>query len=1121
MPKQIKIGLDKVPAPVTKQFTQLIDIEGNLLTDAAGNPLVTEDEATLGSFATSSNALSLFLNNLGEDQSIPVEEKFSETSEVSSSLLGIPRAEEQLSLFADVSTYGLDEDNWNYYTFSNATYPGQWYRKEDPIFGRRSNPTFNEGSEEQALYLKTFPSQFTFPGSTVADKLTAPTPSMKAYMNFIAMGKYLYSIFVGVAPTFANLNFLDTDIYIIDASKAPVAYPPAFFAGGGAMSDSGNFFDVEYGPDLQTSFDKIERWTAFFQKIANGEDEYPLLPNQGAAPPEFKERSDYVSLRNFVNNDCRPGGSSSAENFAILESKKTFRYQPGRASGFTFGVRMQTDKSSNSNFIEWGCSNDTDEYMFQLRGVQLNIIRRSTIRMPDALLIRQGLDPNVQSSTKIYPKGVGNSVGMWETVIPRTEFNGDNLLGSGPSGYILSSEDVTMYKIEFSWYGAIGAKFYAYIPSGNGDARWVLIHHLIIENGLGKPVLNNPDFKFKYLIYAADTSNMKAPIFLYKYGSSYYVDGGDEGTIQLVTTTTDTKQFQNRTPIVGILPKQEIENQDGIGLTNFKKAYPSQVSVSSDLACRIDIEEVVGSPDGAHYNFSPSLHNGVHADSNVYNFQYQLNSNNTLDIVTGGADGDALQLDDQDGHIIADGVYNQFVNYDDDSEHKTFTIRRRNGSHALVDSTVLDSSKTDGSIISPLAGSTFTGKVSNYKAVAASTVPIESNEFKIHFLNPIARDPYAGGRHFAEFGVGIVPFLPEIDTINGNVLRFRNSANTLETFDKNKFPFVEFSCVGTQFDYATKTDYAEWDPGYGHRFAVDPRLPNPTGEDSGRVCSIRGQVRNESYDVDEVVEGTGIYDGQWKVVFNSTPPSSAVLDIAGGTSEVGVADIGLNLFYVTEPVFSNETQKWSLYVSGDITDSGTGTGTRAVTAVQVKTITLTDDFQLESYDDNGGKKFTHREFTTSKAVRFNSQPLYLVIAMKDGAKVNCILVEEISKNGVNTHTPVFIKDSSTLTVTNSGGSSNILSPSAFNSEKRLSSIRFDSSTLNPLRPGRVLYSFFLGANTPQKIDLSNIFGRDRKGLARGLLNNNAVFFTASNLDSTNGIGGSLGNLEMTITAKEQ
>ena len=1117
MPKQIKIGLDKVPAPITKQFTQLIDIEGNLLTDAAGNPLVTEDEATLGSFATSTNALSLFVNNLGEDQSIPVREQFGETSEVSSSLLGVPRAEEQLSLFADVSTYGLDEDNWNYYTFSSASHPYQWYQKENPIFGPRLNPAFYEGSEEQALYLKSFPSQYTFPGSTVGSKLTTPTDTMKSYMNFIAMGKYLYSIFIGIAPTFANLNFLDNDIYIVDASKTPAAYPPQFLSSAGAMAGSGNFFDVEYGPDLQPQFDKIERWTTFFQRIANGEDEYPTLT--GTPSPDFRLRSDYNAIRAFCVTDCRPGGSSSAENFAILESKKTFRYQPGRASGFTFGVRMQTDRASNSNFIEWGCSNDTDEYMFQLRGVQLNIIRRSTIRMPDALLVRQGLDPNVQSSTAVYPKGVGNSVAMWETVIPRTKFNGDSLLGNGPSGYILSSEDVTMYKIEFSWYGAIGAKFYAYIPSGNGDARWVLIHHLIIENGLGEPVLNNPDFKFKYLIYAAETSTMKAPIFLYKYGSSYYVDGGDEGTIQLATTTSDTKQFQNRTPIIGILPKQKIENQDGIGLTNFKKAYPSQVSVSSDLACRIDIEEVIGSPDGAHYNFSPSLHNGVHADSNIYNFQYQLASNNTLDVVTGGTDGDALQLDDQDGHIIADGVYNQFVNYDDDSAHKTFTIRRRDNAHRLVNSTVLDSTKVDGSIISPLSGSTFTGKVTNYKAVAASTVAIESNDFKIHFLNPLAYDSYGGGRHFAEFGVGIVPFPPEIDSINGNVLRFRNSSNALEAFDKNKFPFVEYSCVGAQFDYSTKTETNEWDPGYGHRFNVDPRLPNPTGTDSGRVCSIRGQVRNISYPVDEVVAGTGIYAGKWKVVFSSSAPAAEMLDIAGGTSEVGVADIGLNKFYSTAPF--TENNKNVVYVSGDITDNGTGTGTRAVPAVQIKTITLTDDFQLESYDDNNVKKFTHREFISSKAVKFNSQPLYLAIAMKDGAKINCISVEEIRENGIKTHTPAFIKDSSTLTITNSGGSSNILSPSAFNSEKRLSSIRFDTSTLNPLRPGRILYSFFIGANSPERIDLSDIFGRDRKGLARGLLNNSAVFFTASNLDSTNGTGGSLGNIEMTITAKEQ
>ena len=161
MPKQIKLGLDKVPAPVTKQFTQLIDIEGNLLYDAAGNPVVTEDEAVLGSFARSASATSIFSNNYANSPvlSVPIAEQFSGESEVSNSLLGVPRAEEQLSLFADVSTYGLDEENWNYYTFASAVYPGEWYRKENPIFGRRFNPKFEEESSEQALTISTFPSQ--------------------------------------------------------------------------------------------------------------------------------------------------------------------------------------------------------------------------------------------------------------------------------------------------------------------------------------------------------------------------------------------------------------------------------------------------------------------------------------------------------------------------------------------------------------------------------------------------------------------------------------------------------------------------------------------------------------------------------------------------------------------------------------------------------------------------------------------------------------------------------------------------------------------------------------------------------------------------------------------------
>ena len=63
MGKQIKIGFDKVPAPVTKQYTQLVDIEGTKLFDAAGNPLVTEEEAASGIFTSGENALSVHINN--------------------------------------------------------------------------------------------------------------------------------------------------------------------------------------------------------------------------------------------------------------------------------------------------------------------------------------------------------------------------------------------------------------------------------------------------------------------------------------------------------------------------------------------------------------------------------------------------------------------------------------------------------------------------------------------------------------------------------------------------------------------------------------------------------------------------------------------------------------------------------------------------------------------------------------------------------------------------------------------------------------------------------------------------------------------------------------------------
>ena len=70
----------------------------------------------------------------------------------------------------------------------------------------------------------------------------------------------------------------------------------------------------------------------------------------------------------------------------------------------------------------------------------------------------------------------------------------------------------------------------SYIPEGNGGARWIPVHTLIIENQFGTPCLQDSYFRLRYSLDIFNTENLRTPQFLYKYGASYYIDGGDEGT---------------------------------------------------------------------------------------------------------------------------------------------------------------------------------------------------------------------------------------------------------------------------------------------------------------------------------------------------------------------------------------------------------------------------------------------------------------------------------------------------------------------------------------------------------------------------------------------------------------
>ena len=106
------------------------------------------------------------------------------------------------------------------------------------------------------------------------------------------------------------------------------------------------------------------------------------------------------------------------------------------------------------------------------------------------------------------------------------------------SSWNLNPENVTMYKIEFSWYGAVGALFLAYVPLDSGEARWVRVHHLRASNQLKVASLGNPTLPITYYVYGGGTefsygykndrrtdntigySNSYSE-FLVKYGASY------------------------------------------------------------------------------------------------------------------------------------------------------------------------------------------------------------------------------------------------------------------------------------------------------------------------------------------------------------------------------------------------------------------------------------------------------------------------------------------------------------------------------------------------------------------------------------------------------------------------
>ncbi len=1116
------------------------------------------------------------------DNVLKIAEIFKETSEVSTTLLGVNRAEVQLSLFSNVSSYGLNKDDWETYSYNSGTSKVSWERRINKTYGQRYTARIEEETQESAVKLSAFPVPYSFPYGPIYQKIGLyDEDKYNRYIDFIKLGNAAFDYFSSTAAQSAGYTtgfaskFLDKNHVTIDGSNEVV------------------YSKVEGKPDDFTfAFSKIDDWTDTWRQI----DSEQLTDPVTGGKIGFGSLNTLLSLAGIPvpSGDTLPGYNSNYIRFSAIQSRRVFRYQPGRISGFTFGLRSSVERTSGVE-LEWGIANTTDQYMFRIYSGELSIIRRSTVPLSVDVLTRNGLDPTEITSVRIgdgtYPTvqpfipsgdpfdvspGFGpysntteqdERATRYHTInIPRDNFNGDPLNGNGPSGYNIQADNVTMWKIEFGWYGAIGARFYAYIPAGVGDARWVVVHTLVIENQLTGPCLEDSYFRFKYSLNCIDNARITTPQFLYKYGASYYIDGGDEGTSQIysVSTGLNPKQINaaNETTIFGVRPKDVFTSVTGAGSTerlveiaNRKLILPTKFSMTTNALTEVKVQTCVGCKGHAHV-ITP----GVGSTISGREINLEFIQSNTISGI-----GASFTTDDIGSKLIAPSIFNAYIHsfsgtpeethfgkdyyssvniygwgpgldgypYYNTNMDETTGGRRIGG--ALVKDYGQAGIVTTIGITDPTTGigGTYPHKVrlSSYNDVHfASSQKLSGSIIKIQFLNSRPKDgisSYRGSTHWSDFTIGVTDREPTISGTDlvgwdDSVLSWTDytevagvspiaGSGTTTILPNSNILFGEstHSWGGMNED---GVEFSEsWSPSeYRVRMAEDvrtPTVPNPTGQNSGGVCSTIevsvGEKSDIAINVLYVASTTDVPDG-------TTSTRSHEYLIVQGTFGGGITD-----WLGGQVVFENTDG--SVNSTSAVYDQSTPTSTNNANyfgGVDIQYIRIRTPGGSLFVSNQTGLKIIGRTVKLignrlnqikTKLFTYAVYPLYLVGKLRDNSKINNIMITEVSGNFQKTTSPklaITENSNGSIDIVGGDGSNTEIPPPNFLPIDRLSSATVDLQNLRVLRESVTKDIFYIGQDETKEIDMTKVFGVDRNVITPDNQNIEATFITAKSLSGS-------------------
>ena len=146
------------------------------------------------------------LQSIRVDPVLKVEEQFPTFSEVSTTILGYPKAEEQLGLFSNVSTYGLDEDEFIFYSNDVSASPGQWENRKNKTYGNHYGSRYREIGDEAAIAIESYRVPYSYPYGP-NERYGYQQENFKKFNTFLKLGALLYDTFKESNPSYAN-NFL-------------------------------------------------------------------------------------------------------------------------------------------------------------------------------------------------------------------------------------------------------------------------------------------------------------------------------------------------------------------------------------------------------------------------------------------------------------------------------------------------------------------------------------------------------------------------------------------------------------------------------------------------------------------------------------------------------------------------------------------------------------------------------------------------------------------------------------------------------------------------------------------------------------------------------------------------